>query len=83
MEPRRLAEDFDKYGWVTTNSENFTHPVAEKLPNRWGLYDMLGNVCEWVEDDFTSSSDLESWKIRDDVSTKRGVVDYVADKEIF
>ena len=52
-------EDFDKYDWVNTNSGNITHPVAEKLPNEWGLYDMLGNVGEWVEDDFI----LDIWDI--------------------
>jgi formylglycine-generating enzyme required for sulfatase activity len=34
--------------WFADNSDDMTHPVAQKKPNAWGLYDTLGNVAEWV-----------------------------------
>lgn len=53
----------DKYGWYLDNSGEKTHQVGEKLPNQWGLYDMYGNVYEWVNDwydaTYYSSSPIE------------------------
>ena len=50
---RHFGDDADRlgeYAWYQDNAHDTTHPVAQKKPNPWGLYDMLGNVAELCSD---------------------------------
>ena len=47
------AAQLGAYAWYRNNAAGTSHPIGQKQPNGWGLYDMLGNVREWTTDRYT------------------------------
>jgi formylglycine-generating enzyme required for sulfatase activity len=54
------VEKLRQHGWFVDNGDQKTHLVGEKKPNRWGLFDLYGNVSEWCEDVYSPTYYRES-----------------------
>ncbi|HUT12255.1 MAG TPA: SUMF1/EgtB/PvdO family nonheme iron enzyme [Thermoguttaceae bacterium] len=57
-DPSQLGD----YAWFKDNADAKSHPVGQKKPNPWGLYDIYGNVCERISDKYFRSYYAESPK---------------------
>jgi formylglycine-generating enzyme len=56
-------DELEDYAWFLDNSGKKTHPVGKKKPNGLGLYDMSGNVWEWVKDGYDQAYYKKSPKV--------------------
>lgn len=73
------SNNLEEVGWYNKNSGGKPHPVGQKQPNELGLYDMSGNMWEWVADDwhdnyYGAPTDGSAWVNipRDTLRVRRG-----------
>ena len=55
-------KELKDYAWYGANSGKRPHPVGQKKPNSLGIYDMSGNVWEWMEDKYFKKDGAANWE---------------------
>ncbi|MDG2184034.1 MAG: SUMF1/EgtB/PvdO family nonheme iron enzyme, partial [Mariniblastus sp.] len=68
------SADLNDHAWHLANSGKQPHPVGQKKPNAWGLFDMHGNVWEWCRDGFDKYTTSRKTDPTGSTSVKRGRV---------
>ena len=66
--------NIDSYAWYRGNSNATTHEVGKKLPNAFGLHDMLGNVWEWTSEECCGRRVLRGGSFRNEPGNCRSYV---------
>ena len=64
------ADALAEYAWYLDNADMEPHAVASRKPNAWGLYDMQGNVQEWVHDFYSPTAYKEAAQSQPAVNPK-------------
>ena len=63
------CKNLDEIAWYIYNTNQSTHPVGKKKPNKWGIYDFHGNVWEWCSDFY---GDYPSYTVTDPTGPNYG-----------
>lgn len=66
------ASELANYAWIKDNADAKSHPVGQKKPSPWGLFDIYGNVCERISDRYSRSYYSTSPKI-DPTGPRHGI----------